>query len=101
MVKITFSPLNQSFEVPAGTELLKAYAIHNEIPLKFGCTVGSCGVCIIEVAAGQQNLTKPTKEEKAKLKSCLDRGCRLACQCAILGDISITSVTNTDTQTKT
>lgn len=90
MPKITFFSKNLTFEVPSGTELIKAYEMNHEIPLRFGCTKGDCGVCAIKILEGEQNLSKCTRQEKHTLKQrgC-GEGCRLACQCALNGDVVV------------
>ena len=60
------------------------------MPLKFGCTLGHCGVCSIKVNAGKENLSPPTRQEKTTLKEKYLEGYRLACQCALLGDVELT-----------
>lgn len=73
-----------------GIELLHAYKMNPLIPLKFGCTKGSCGTCKIKVIQGAENLSKRTKQEIETIKAKnLDESYRLACQCAIHGDIVI------------
>lgn len=89
MPKLTFLSTGETFAVPAETELIKAYTINPKIPLKFGCTLGNCGVCVIKVASGQQSLSRTTKQEKLILKNKCQDGYRLACQCALYGDIEI------------
>jgi ferredoxin len=89
MAKISFLSSNNSFEVPAGTDLINAYKMNPAIPLKFGCTLGNCGVCAIQVTTGHKHLTKITKQERQLLKDKCDQGYRLACQCAINGDIEL------------
>jgi ferredoxin len=90
MPKITFKSKMKYFEIPSGTELLKAYEMNHEIPLRFGCTQGDCGVCAIKILEGGENLSKCSRHEKQTLKQReLGEGCRLACQCAINGDVVI------------
>jgi ferredoxin len=79
------------YTVKTGFELIRAYQIDPSLPLKFGCCNGECGVCTIKVVEGQENLSRPTKREKLTLaeKKLISPPNRLACQCAILGDIVI------------
>ncbi len=91
MPQITFKTKNQTFTVSEGIELLQAKKQNPEMPLKFGCTRGKCGVCVIHVLSGNENLTKMCSNEESTLKQ---KGCppgayRLACQCAINGSIEI------------
>jgi ferredoxin len=91
MPKLFFFNTQQLFEVPKGTELLTAYKIHPDMPLKFGCTQGNCEVCLIKVLEGKENLSPLTRQEKITLKDKCQKGYRLACQCAIVGDVFVTS----------
>lgn len=88
MAKIQFSS-KAVFEIPDEIDLLQAYRLNPAIPLRFGCTQGKCGVCAFHAACGQEHLSPPTNQEKLTLKERLNEGYRLACQCAILGDIKI------------
>lgn len=86
MPKISFSVSQLEFYVNGGSELKEV----SYLPLKFGCKNGGCGVCAIHVQKGLENLSKVSKEEEKILKKCLlEEGYRLACQCAINGDITI------------
>lgn len=89
MPKLTFDSTNQSFEIALGCELLTAYKIQPDMPLKFGCTQGNCGVCEIRIKAGENNLSPLTKQEKHTLKDKCQKGYRLACQCALLGHLEL------------
>lgn len=90
MPKITFTKHPEIYQVAAGTDLVRLPHIYPTIPLTFGCCQGECGVCAIEIASGTENLTKCTKqEEKTLKKKGLPANYRLACQCALKGDIAI------------
>lgn len=93
MATLRFLSQNRCFNIASGTELTQAQKIDPSIPLKFGCQQGKCGVCIIRVSQGIENLSKCTKQEKVTLaKLNKDDGIyRLACQCAILDDITVDS----------
>jgi ferredoxin len=93
MAKIVFYPTQKNFQIPDGTELLKARENDETIPLKFGCKKGGCGVCAVKVIEGESNLTKISEEEKKTLqkKGLHTEQYRLACQCAVNGDIGIAS----------
>lgn len=81
----------QNYSVRTGIELLRAYQLDSSLPFRFGCCNGECGVCVIQVVEGEENLSKKTKQEKLTLaeKKLPSPPFRLACQCAILGDIVI------------
>ncbi len=95
---LQFLNTHQKFDIPKGTELLEAYKTHPEMPLKFGCTQGTCEVCMIQIIKEKENLSPPTQQEKATLKDRYQQGYRLACQCALLGDIQV-ALLNTDRRT--
>lgn len=90
MPTLTFKSKNLSFIVPEGIELLQAKKQNPDIPIKFGCTRGDCGVCAIHILEGFKNLTKicPKEEQTLKLKK-LPSNYRLACQCALNGSVTI------------
>ncbi len=80
-------------EISSGTELIEVARKYPSLPFKFGCTRGECGVCAVKVDAGMQNLTKLSRSEEETL---LRRGCgdgyRLACQCAMNGDVELSTI---------
>lgn len=89
MCKLTFHDSQETFEFPVATELLTAYKIQPCMPLKFGCTQGRCGVCAIHIKNNPSHLSPPTKQELVTLKEKYQQGWRLACQCALLGDVEV------------
>lgn len=91
MAKLTDQKTGISYTIKAGQEFVRAYQINPELPLQFGCCNGQCGVCAIKVLGGQENLSRLTKQEKLTLaeKNLESPPYRLACQCAILGDVII------------
>lgn len=93
MATLRFLNQNRCFNFKAGTEFTQAQRIDPSIPLKFGCQQGKCGVCIIKISQGIENLSRFTKQEKATLTKLNqdDGNHRLACQCAILDDITVDS----------
>jgi len=93
MPKIKDKNTDMVYSVKEGIEILQAYRINPSLPFKFGCCNGQCGTCAIKVVEGNENLSKPTKEEKSTLeaKKLSFPPHRLACQCAIMGDITIES----------
>lgn len=61
--------------------------------IDFGCRVGACGACAIKVIQGSENLSAMSEDERDFI-TMLDLGegiYRLACQCKILGDITIST----------
>jgi ferredoxin len=90
MPKLTFHQQNRSLHVKEGTELCRLPYLDSTVPLKFGCRQGQCGTCVIKVIAGEENLSPQTKQEQATLSRLqLHENYRLACQCALKGDVVI------------
>ncbi len=55
-----------------------------KLGVPFGCTVGVCGTCKIEIVSGAENLSQLTKYEVEMGDR--DKNNRLACQCQIIKD---------------
>jgi ferredoxin len=90
LAKIHFLTKQSKYTVPDGSEFLEIEAQNQEIPLKFGCRKGNCGVCAIKIVEGDENLTKKSEHESDTLKrKNLTENYRLACQCALNGDVKI------------
>jgi ferredoxin len=91
MPKIYYKTANKEIRVSGGEELV---GIHNRdatLPIKFGCRQGNCGVCALRVLSGMANLSKAASTEIETLhrKGLNENKYRLACQCAINGDVSV------------
>ena len=88
--------------VNEGTEIMVAdganlrfKALENRIDLyTFGGKLmncggyGQCGTCVVDVVAGEENLSPRTQVEERKLKK-WPSTCRLACQTQVLGPVSV------------
>ncbi len=58
--------------------------------LEFDCRKADCGICIVRVKEGRQNLSEPTAAEADFLKAMHARPEeRLACQCRVFGPLTI------------
>jgi ferredoxin len=89
MPKLTFSKTGQTFEVPAESSFLE-FCQENDAPHDFGCTVGSCGTCILVFDSGAENVNPMSQDEKETVEMTTSReGARLGCQLRIFGDIAI------------
>lgn len=56
----------------------------------FGCRDGACGACMIRVLENPQNLSPMEENERDFLETMAARDDeRLACQCRVLGDVTI------------
>lgn len=90
MAKITFDSKGIEIRVQDGSDFLEIHRRHPELPLKFGCTRGDCGVCAIRIVEGNDHLTKESdKERETLLRKGRGSDYRLACQCAVNGDVII------------
>jgi ferredoxin len=89
MPTLTFCQQNHSLHVKEGTELLRVPYLDSSVPLRFGCCQGQCGTCAIKIVTGEENLSPKTKQEQATLCRLQLESHRLACQCALKGDVII------------
>jgi ferredoxin len=94
MANITFIKENQEVIAADGANL-REKALENKIDIYklkgklMNCGgYGQCGTCIVEIAAGMENLSEPTDFEKRKLKK-KPSNYRLACQTLVNGDVSV------------
>lgn len=79
MAKIIFENTGKEVELPDGSSIEDAC---EQAGLTIACGQGFCGVCVVDVIEGMDNLTEPTKKE---LEFFGEIGTeRLACQCKIL-----------------
>ena len=87
MVKVEIVNENKKIEVKSGTSMQEAL---DGTGIIFGCTNGLCGVCIINVLEGMENISEKTKIEIEQLEFLnAEKNQRLACQCKINGDVKI------------
>jgi ferredoxin len=78
-----------TYEVRRGLGFQAVCAEH-ETPIEFDCREADCGICIFKVLTQPDHLSKQTGMEEDFLKAMrADPDERLACQCRILGDVSI------------
>ncbi|TLS53615.1 (2Fe-2S)-binding protein [Paenibacillus antri] len=76
-------------EVNAGSNLVVLAGIRKFPYLNYGCGMGKCTKCAVEVVAGGDRLTEPNWKERKMLGDKLVAGYRLACQLHISDDIEI------------
>jgi ferredoxin len=89
MPTLTYGPQKRTLEVEQ-EQSLQAIARKKPIGVLFGCRDAACGSCVIRVLANPQHLTPRTKREERLLESIEAHDDeRLACQCKILGDVTI------------
>jgi ferredoxin len=86
MTRVRVLPADQAAEGDADS--LLEVCTDGGLPVPFGCTVGKCGVCRIEVIEGQ--LQEASRFEQAVLDGfACEPGVRLACQAKLDGDVTI------------
>ena len=68
----------------------QALCAKEKTPIEYDCRDSDCGICIFRVVEGIENLSAPKEKERDYLKAMhADEDERLACQCRVLGDVSI------------
>ncbi len=90
MHKVVISTTGESFNLPHKAYLSDAAELQLG-GLEFGCRAGGCGICVIEVEIGVENLTRLEQKEADFLiwLGHAESNKRLACQCRLLGDVTI------------
>ena len=92
MSKVTFLPMNQTYESKPGQSILDVALDHN-VPLAHACGgFCACTTCHVEVKSGDDHLSEMEEEEEERL----DRvpvghtlKSRLGCQAKVLGDVTV------------
>lgn len=90
LCKVVIGSTGEVFWLPRNAHLADALEL-GVAGLIFGCRAGACGICVIEVMEGLDNLS-PRGGNEAGLLEALgfhQRSMRLACQCRLHGDIVI------------
>ncbi|MES2615437.1 MAG: 2Fe-2S iron-sulfur cluster-binding protein [Bdellovibrionota bacterium] len=63
---------------------------NEETSILFGCRDGACGACMVRVLENPQNLSPMGEHERDFLETMAAmEDERLACQCLVLGDVTI------------
>ncbi len=63
---------------------------NEDTSILFGCRDGACGACMIRVLENPQNLSPMQESERDFLETMAARDDeRLACQCLVLGDVTV------------
>lgn len=92
MPKLIFPARGLTLQLKEGTELARLPYLYPESPIKFGCCQGTCGTCAFKVAEGEENLSPKTRQEVETLMRLHLKDCRLACQCALKGDVIVEDI---------
>lgn len=92
MPTLTLQPSGKSFELPAGTQLLKAILDAGEQLISKCGGQANCGACHIFVTEGRKGVSRLTPAENAKLDTLVgvSSKSRLACQANFLGTENVT-----------
>lgn len=88
-VRIGSASGEQEVRVRAGLGFQGLCARHRT-PIEFDCRKADCGICIVRIDAGADNLSAPTPSEADFLQAMRAASNeRLACQTRILGDVAV------------
>ena len=92
MPKITFLPMNRTFEVAAGESILDI-AVQNDIPIQHACGgFCACTTCHVKVTSGSEALSIPEEEETDRMEfggEGFGPHSRLGCQAKVQGDVVV------------
>lgn len=92
MPKVTFLPMNQTFEAKEGETILDV-AINNDVPLQHACGgFCACTTCHVIVKAGDEKLSEMADDEEERLERVpvgLTLHSRLGCQAKVHGDVVV------------
>ncbi|MBD0335292.1 MAG: (2Fe-2S)-binding protein [Cyanobacteria bacterium Co-bin13] len=103
MTTVKFLKENQEIVVADGANL-RFKALENRIDLytfrgkMMNCGgYGQCGTCVVEITEGLDNLSPRTGVEEKKLRK-WPANCRLACQTAVQGPVTVVTKPNRSKQ---
>ncbi len=91
MPKVTFLPMNVSFETKKGNTLLDV-ALDHDVPMQHACGgFCACTTCHVYVKAGADQLSVIDEEEQDRLDAAAGAqpSSRLSCQAKVLGDVVV------------
>src|SRR3954467_11221864 len=91
MPKVTFLPMNQTFEAKTGESVLDV-ALNNDVPLQHACGgFCACTTCHVIVKGGEEKLSPMEEEEEERLDRAtgITLHSRLGCQARVHGDIEV------------
>jgi 2Fe-2S ferredoxin len=91
MPKVTFLPMNVTYEAKKGESILDV-AINYDVPMQHACGgFCACTTCHIHVKSGAEFLSPVEEEEMDRLERAGDTGStsRLSCQAKVKGDVVV------------
>lgn len=87
--EITFADIDLTITVPVGTRVIEVSEKVGSA-ITYGCRECDCGNCMMEIAAGMENLSEPSVlEERVLRENLAGRLDRLACQAQVLGAVTV------------
>ncbi|MBF0246517.1 MAG: 2Fe-2S iron-sulfur cluster binding domain-containing protein [Alphaproteobacteria bacterium] len=87
--EITFDDIGLTVTVPVGTRVIEVSEKVGST-ITYGCRECDCGMCMMEVVEGMDNLSVPSVLEQRVLDENLaGRKDRLACQAQVLGTVTV------------
>ncbi|MEO5970000.1 MAG: 2Fe-2S iron-sulfur cluster-binding protein [Bdellovibrionia bacterium] len=97
MPKVTFMPMNETYEANKGESVLDV-GINNNVPIQHACGgFCACTTCHVLVKSGGENLSDMEEEETDRLEraSGIELNSRLGCQARVMGDL-VVEIVNLD-----
>jgi 2Fe-2S ferredoxin len=91
MPKVTFLPMNETYDAKEGESILDV-AIAHDVPLQHACGgFCACTTCHVHVKSGLQNLSESEEDEEERLDRAtqVTLQSRLGCQAKIHGDVVV------------
>lgn len=92
MPKVTFLPMNETYEAKEGESILDV-AINHDVPLAHACGgFCACTTCHVIVKTGLDRLSEMEEEEEDRLERVpvgLTLQSRLGCQAKVHGDVTV------------
>lgn len=89
MPQLTITTDNKTLTVEDNAAIIDVCE-DEDTSILFGCRDGACGACMIKVVENPQNLSPMEEHEQDFLETMAAREDeRLACQCRVLGDVTI------------
>lgn len=89
MPKLTIKTDKKTIEVKENSAIIDVCEQH-DTSILFGCRDGACGACMVRILINPQNLSPMEEHERDFLETMAAREDeRLACQCRVLGDVTI------------
>src|SRR5579884_2696314 len=97
MPKVTFLPMNETYEAKEGESILDV-AINHDVPIQHACGgFCACTTCHVHVKSGGQSLSDMEEDEIERIERATENQefSRLGCQARVYGDV-IVEIVNLD-----